>query len=248
MMKIINSVSLFSSLIYFAILGAAFTETCAPQLGEAFPDISADSTNGPIHLHEYLGKDWGLLISYPADFTPVCTSELARVVKILQEFVKRDVKVLGISPNSVATHRAWSKDILEYAKVADTDHFPYPIMTDEDLSIAKHLNMLDKKHSMPDGSPLMGRAVFLISPERILRLSLIYPATTGRNFNEIIRSIDAIQLAEKLPVATPVDWKSGDSIMIHPGLPEDKTREMFPETKTVNLPSGKTYMRLAPQP
>ncbi|XP_017769869.1 PREDICTED: peroxiredoxin-6-like [Nicrophorus vespilloides] len=229
---------------------AISAEDCPKMLllGTEFPNFTANSTEGVINLHEYLGDSWGILFAHPADFTPVCTTELARVVKLMPEFEKRNVKVIGMSPDKVENHQSWAKDIKMYAGVSEDSSFPYPIIADEDRSISIKLNMIDMMEKNKEGVPLTARGVFIICPKKLFRLSILYPATTGRNFNEILRVVDSLQMTDKHPVATPVDWKAGESVMIQPSLPQEKANELFAGTHTVTLPSGKPYMRMAPQP
>ncbi|XP_050684313.1 peroxiredoxin-6 isoform X1 [Leptidea sinapis] len=218
-------------------------------LGDQFPNFTAITTDGKINFHEWIGESWAVLFSHPSDFTPVCTTELARVLKLLPEFAKRNVKVIGLSCDSVASHEAWCKDIKFYADCSDDDKFPYPIIEDKDRSLAMKLGMIDKDELDSHGMPLSARAVFIIDANKKFRLSLLYPATTGRNFDEILRVIDSLQLTENNKVATPADWKVGDDCMVLPVVPQDKVAEMFPQGVTVvKLPSEKEYLRKTPCP
>ncbi|XP_043804154.1 peroxiredoxin-6 isoform X2 [Apis laboriosa] len=173
-------------------------------LGETFPNFVADSQMGPINFHDWLDNSWGILFSHPNDFTPVCTTELARVLKLMPEFEKLGVKVIALSCNSVDSHRKWIEDIKAYAGVTDKE-FPYPIIEDETRKLATLLGMLDPLEVDNNGIPMTARAVFIIDPAKKMRLSILYPATTGRNFDEILRVIESLQLTEKHKVATPVD-------------------------------------------
>ncbi|XP_045510091.1 peroxiredoxin-6 [Colias croceus] len=213
-------------------------------LGEKFPNFSANTNEGKIDFHNWIGNSWAILFSHPSDFTPVCTTELARVVKLVPEFQKRNVKVIGISCDSVSSHVEWCKDIKSYAGCNEEEKFPYPIIEDEDRTIASKLGMIDKDELDAKGMPLSARAVFIIDPTKKYRLSILYPATTGRNFDEIIRVIDSLQLTEKNKVATPADWKMGDDCMVLPTVPEDELDKSFPQGVTVvQVPSGKAYLR-----
>nr|CAD7416453.1 unnamed protein product [Timema poppensis] len=195
-----------------------------------------------------LSHRWGILFSHPSDFTPVCTTELARVANLIPEFEKRGVKVIALSCDSVDSHAKWIKDIKSYAGRAD-EGFPYPIIADESRALAVQLGMLDPVERDKDGLPLTCRAVFIIGPEKTLRLSVLYPATTGRNFDEILRVVDALQLTDKNKVATPADWKRGGDCMVLPNLSEKEATSLFPKGFSVtNLPSGKPYLRVTPQP
>ncbi|CAG4942270.1 unnamed protein product [Colias eurytheme] len=213
-------------------------------LGEKFPNFSANTTEGKIDFHNWIGNSWAILFSHPSDFTPVCTTELARLVKLFPEFQKRNVKVIGISCDSVSSHVEWCKDIKSYAGCNEEEKFPYPIIEDEDRTIASKLGMIDKDELDAKGMPLSARAVFIIDPTKKYRLSILYPATTGRNFDEILRVIDSLQLTEKNKVATPADWKMGDDCMVLPTVPEDELDKSFPQGVTVvQVPSGKAYLR-----
>ncbi|EFN63769.1 Peroxiredoxin-6 [Camponotus japonicus] len=217
-------------------------------LGEIFPDFTADTQLGTIKLHEWLGDSWGILFSHPNDFTPVCTTELARVAKLMPEFKRLGVKVIALSCNSVESHRKWIKDIQSYGEITD-EEFPYPIIEDQTRKLATSLGMLDPAEiDNRTGLPMSARAVFIIDPVKKMRLSILYPATTGRNFDEIIRVIESLQLTEKYKVATPVDWKKGGDVMIDPSVSDSEAKASYNDIKTVMLPSGKTYLRIVPQP
>ncbi|KAL0902647.1 hypothetical protein ABMA27_000471 [Loxostege sticticalis] len=213
-------------------------------LGDVFPNLSVNTTDGKIDFHEWLGESWGILFSHPSDFTPVCTTELARVLNLLPEFTKRNVKVIGLSCNSVDSHSEWCKDIKTYAGYNEDEKFPFPIIEDQTRSVAMQLGMIDKDEKDSSGIPLTARVVFIIDPNKKFRLSLLYPATTGRNFDEILRVVDSLQLTDRAKVATPVDWKMGDDCMVLPTVPEDQLQKVFPQGVTVvPLPSGKNYLR-----
>ncbi|XP_076643176.1 peroxiredoxin 6a [Halictus rubicundus] len=215
-------------------------------LGETFPNFDAETQNGTINFHNWLGNSWGILFSHPNDFTPVCTTELARVAKLMPEFKKLGVKVIGLSCNSVDSHRKWIEDIKSYGEIKD--EFPYPIIEDESRKLASSLGMLDPAEVDGYGIPMSARAVFIIDPAKKMRLSILYPATTGRNFDEILRVIESLQLTEKYKVATPADWKIGQDVMIQPTVSEDEAKTLYDNIKTLTLPSGKTYLRIVPQP
>lgn len=218
------------------------------NLGDEFPNFKADTTIGPIQFHEWIGDSWAILFSHPADFTPVCTTELGRVANLISEFKKRGVKVIALSCDSVDSHKKWIQDIKSYAKHSG-DGFPYPVIADENRELAVQLGMLDPSEKDKDGLPLTCRAVFVIGPGKKLRLSMLYPATTGRNFDEILRAVDSLQLTEKKKVATPADWKSGGECMVLPTLTDEEANELFPKGFfVINLPSGKPYLRITPQP
>uniref|UniRef100_A0A6M2DLZ8 1-Cys peroxiredoxin n=1 Tax=Xenopsylla cheopis TaxID=163159 RepID=A0A6M2DLZ8_XENCH len=218
------------------------------NLGETFPNYSLKTTIGDITFHDYVQNSWGILFSHPADFTPVCTTELARVVKLMPEFEKRNVKVIALSCDNVETHLEWSKDILSYAGEM-TKTFPYPIIDDSSRELAVKLRMIDPDEKDKDGMPMTARAVFVVDPKKKLRLSILYPATTGRNFDEILRVIDSLQMTDKNLVATPADWKAGQECMILPNVKQEDIPTLFPGGMSMyNVPSGKKYMRLTPCP
>ncbi|PZC80426.1 peroxiredoxin-6 [Helicoverpa armigera] len=213
-------------------------------LGDVFPNFTANTTVGQIDFHEYLGDSWGILFSHPSDFTPVCTTELARVLTLMPEFQKRNTKVIGLSCDSIEAHTEWAKDIQCYAGVNEDEKFPYPIIEDKNREIALKLNMVDKDELDTAGMPLTARALFIIDPLKKFRLSFLYPATTGRNFDEILRVLDSLQLTDTAKVATPVDWKMGDDCMVLPTVPEDQIPKVFPNgVVAVPVPSGKNYLR-----
>jgi 1-Cys peroxiredoxin 6 len=190
---------------------------------------------------------WGILFSHPADFTPVCTTELGAVAKIIPEFEKRNVKVIAISCDPVDSHVSWIKDIGAYGKLPGGD-FPYPIISDPHREIAVKLGMLDEKEKDKAGLPLTARAVFIVAPDKKLKLTILYPATTGRNFDEILRVIDSLQLTAYKRVATPANWQSGGECMVLPNVSPEDAQKLFPQHRTENVPSGKPYIRITPQP
>ncbi|XP_055613776.1 peroxiredoxin-6 [Uranotaenia lowii] len=211
------------------------------QLGDPFPNFSADTTVGKIDFHEWIGDSWAILFSHPADFTPVCTTELSTVARLVPEFSKRNVKPIALSCDSVQSHTKWIDDIKAYGNLSE---FHYPIIDDEKRELAVKLNMLDKDEIGSAGLPLTCRAVFVIDPSKKLRLSILYPATTGRNFTEILRTIDSMQLTDLKKVATPADWVQGQECMVQPSVKDDDLASLFPGGVTnVELPSGKKYLR-----
>ncbi|KAF5291725.1 hypothetical protein FQR65_LT11419 [Abscondita terminalis] len=211
------------------------------KLGEPFPNFRANTTEGPIEFYNWLGNSWGILFSHPSDYTPVCTTELARVVQLYDEFQKRSVKMIALSCDTIESHHGWIKDIKAYAKVSPDHPLPYPIIADEKRDLATEFNMIDPDEKGADGMPLTARAVFVIDPNKKMRLSILYPATTGRNFDEILRAIDSLQLTDKHKIATPVDWKVGDDVMVQPTIPEDQMFSIFPHATIVPMPSGKRW-------
>jgi len=220
------------------------------KLGCVFPDFEAETTQGHIRFHEWLGDSWGILFSHPADYTPVCTTELARVIDYQDKFKARNVKMIALSCDSVEDHLGWSKDVEQFNQREGRakKELSYPIIADPERKLAVKFGMLDPDEIDAKGIPLPARAVFIVGADKKLKLSILYPATTGRNFDEIIRVIDSLQLTATKRVATPVDWKAGDKCMVLPNIPPAEAAELFPAHETVSLPSGKTYLRLTPQP
>lgn len=209
----------------------------ALQLGDPAPDFQQESTEGKINLHRWAGDSWVVLFSHPGDFTPVCTTELAEAARLKPEFDKRGVKVLGLSVDRLSDHEAWRKDIEE---TGGTD-LNFPILADSDRHVAKLYNMIHPGVS----DTFTVRSVFIIDPERKVRLVINYPNSTGRNFAEILRVIDSLQLADRHQVVTPANWKNGEDVVINPNIgDENELKTLFPEGhKTV-----KPYLRYTPQP
>ncbi|KAG9282714.1 peroxiredoxin-6 [Astyanax mexicanus] len=218
-------------------------------LGDVFPNFEANTTAGKIKFHEFLGNSWGILFSHPRDFTPVCTTELACAAKISDEFKKRDVKMIALSIDSVEDHLGWSKDVMALHPEQAASPLPFPIIADDKRELSVLLGMLDPDEQDKDGLPLTARCVFVVGPDKKLKLSILYPATTGRNFTEILRVIDSLQLTAKKKVATPVDWKPGDDVMVVPSLSDEEAKKLFPAGFTTkDMPSGKKYLRYTPNP
>ena len=217
----------------------------ALRLGDEAPNFTAETTQGTINFHEWLGDGWGVLFSHPKDFTPVCTTELGYMASLKPEFDKRNVKIIGLSVDPIENHKRWSEDIGEA-----TGHSPnYPMIGDTDLKISKLYGMLPAEVAgSSEGRTAMDnmtvRNVFVIGPDKKIKLMLVYPMSTGRNFDEILRVIDSMQLTAKYSVATPVNWKDGEDCIIVPSLSDEDAKEKFPGGwKTV-----KPYMRVTPQP
>ena len=215
------------------------------RLGATAPDFTAETTEGPIKFHDWIGDGWAMLFSHPKDFTPVCTTELGFVAKLKSEFDKRKVKVIGLSVDSVDDHKKWSKDIEETQGAAPN----YPMIGDPELKVAKLYDMLPAETTGAAAARTAAdnftvRNVYIIGPDKKIKLILTYPMTTGRNFDEILRVIDSIQLTTAHKVATPANWKQGDEIIIVPSVSEQEAKEKFPEGwKTL-----KPYLRMAKQP
>lgn len=206
------------------------------QLGDTAPDFTAETTVGKIRFHEYLGTSWGILFSHPADYTPVCTTELGRTAALKEEFVKRNVKVMALSVDSLTQHQSWINDINETQQV----NVQFPIIADEDKSIARVYGMIHPRAS----ETFTVRSLFVIGPDKKIKLMIVYPASTGRNFNEVLRVIDSLQLTAEHSVATPADWKDGEDVIVVPSITTAAAIEKFP--KGVNV--IKPYLRYTPQP
>lgn len=219
-------------------------------LGSKFPDIHADASGVPdnkIKLYEYLGNSWGLFMSHPNDFTPVCTTEMAQAARMNLEFEKKNCKMVGFSCNDVNSHKDWSKDVVCLAQLSGD--LSFPMISDPDRKISTELGIIDPAVKDPEGRPLTGRAVVFIGPDRLVKAALMYPASVGRSFREIMRVLDALQLAEKYPVATPEGWKPGDKVVVPPNLTDEEAMAKLPKGfEQTECPSKKNYLRLTPDP
>lgn len=205
------------------------------QLGQTAPDFTLDSTQGSLHFSAYAHNHWVVFFSHPKDFTPICTTELGAFAQRNAEFDKRGVKLLGLSVDPVDQHKAWAKDI---AQVGGTE-LNYPILADPDLTVAKQYGMFH-----PEADPKVTvRSVFIIDPERKVRTTLTYPPSVGRNIDEILRTIDALQVTDKHPVSTPVDWKPGDEVVVSPKIADAEAEKQFPGLRKVT-----SYLRFAKLP
>ena len=217
----------------------------ALQIGDTAPDFEAETTEGRISFHDWIGDSWAVLFSHPKDFTPVCTTELGYMAKIKPEFDKRGVKIIGLSVDPTDKHEQWAHDIQE-----TQGHAPnYPIIGDADFNVSKQYGMLanDISGDPGDRTPADNqtvRNVFVIGPDKKIKLILIYPMTTGRNFDEVLRVIDSLQLTAKHKVATPVNWKQGEDVIIAGSVSDDEAKETYPE----GWKSPKPYIRIVPQP
>ena len=208
----------------------------ALQLGDEAPDFTAETTEGKINLYEYLGDGWGVLFSHPKDFTPVCTTELGTVAKIKPEFDKRNVKVIAISVDPLESHKGWLGDIEETQGQAVN----FPVIADPDRSVADLYGMIH-----PNASDTMTvRSVFVIGPDKKIKLTITYPAATGRNFDEILRVLDSLQLTANYQVATPANWKDGEDVIIVPAVDDETAKGKFPR----GWKALKPYLRVTPQP
>ncbi|KAL3160929.1 Peroxiredoxin-6 [Trebouxia sp. C0009 RCD-2024] len=223
-----------------------FRRNMGINLGDVVPDFKAETSHGDIQWHSYIDGSWAILFSHPGDFTPVCTTELGQVGKLQKEFSERGIKLAALSCNDTESHKAWIKDIEAYTPGSKVN---YPIISDPKREIAVLYGMLDPDEIDMAGIPLTARAVFIIGPDKKLKLSILYPATTGRNFNEVLRVIDSLQLTAKYSVATPVNWQNGDKVMVTPNLSDDQAHQKFSKGfEKKDVPSGKGYIRLTPQP
>jgi alkyl hydroperoxide reductase subunit AhpC len=215
------------------------------QINDIAPDFEAETTEGRIRFHEWIGDKWAVLFSHPKDFTPVCTTELGYMAKVKPEFDKRGVKIIGLSVDAVDRHASWASDIKETQGTAPN----YPMIGDIDFNVSKLYGMLPASTS---GDPIKRtpadnqtvRNVFVVGPDKKIKLILIYPMTTGRNFDEVIRVIDSLQLTAKHKVATPVNWKQGDDVIIAGSLTDEAAKEAFPQ----GWKAPKPYIRIVPQP
>jgi alkyl hydroperoxide reductase subunit AhpC len=209
----------------------------AIRLGDVAPDFTQGSTEGEINFYKYLGDSWGVLFSHPKDFTPVCTTELGEVANLKSEFDKRNVKVIGLSVDPTKAHQDWVKDINETQNTT----INFPIIADSDKKVA---TLYDMVHPGEDDTATV-RSVFVLKPDKTVALTITYPASTGRNFDEILRVIDSLQLTKEYSVATPVNWKDGDDVVIAPAIQDlDELKQKFPKGYKVIKP----YLRMTPQP
>jgi alkyl hydroperoxide reductase subunit AhpC len=214
------------------------------RINDIAPDFTAETTQGPIHFHEWIGDNWAVLFSHPKDFTPVCTTELATVAALESQFARRDVKVIGLSVDPVSSHSKWATDIQDVGGHAVN----YPLIGDTNLKVSKLYDMLpaDAGETSEGRTPATNapvRTVFVIGPDKRIKLTLAYPMSTGRNFDEILRVLDSIQLTSRQKVSTPANWKQGDDIILSGAVSNEEADKLFPGYKTV-----KPYLRTAPQP
>lgn len=208
----------------------------ALQLGDEAPDFTAETTEGTIKFHEWLGNGWGVLFSHPKDYTPVCTTELGEMAKLKDQFAQRDAKIIAVSVDPLDSHKGWIGDINE----TQNTNVNYPIIADPDKKVANLYGMIHPNAS----DTVTVRSVFIIGPDKKVKLTITYPQSTGRNFLEILRTIDSLQLTSKYSVSTPVNWKEGEDVIIAPAISDADAKEKFPKGfKTV-----KPYLRLTPQP
>ena len=212
-------------------------------IGSTAPDFTAETTQGDINFHDWIGDSYAVLFSHPKDYTPVCTTELGEVARLKPEFDKRNTKVIGLSVDKVGDHHGWSQDI----KDVSGHEVSFPMIGDYDLKVSKLYNMLPAEETDTEGRTAANnatvRTVYIIGPDKKIKAMLIYPMSSGRNFQEILRLLDSIQLTAKHPIATPVNWNHGDDVIVAPSLADDAAKERFGEFKTV-----KPYLRTIPHP
>ena len=215
------------------------------HIGDTAPDFAAETTEGKINFHEWIGDGWAILFSHPKDFTPVCTTELGYMAGLKSEFDKRNCKIIGLSIDPVSDHKKWAKDIEE----TQGHKLNYPLIGDNDLKVAKLYDMIHPNASgtaserkAPDNATV--RSVFVIGPDKQIKVMLTYPMSTGRNFQEVLRILDSVQLTAKHKVATPVNWKPGEDVIIVPAVSDDEAKEKYPEGWNAPRP----YIRIVPQP
>ncbi len=206
------------------------------QLGDTAPDFTAETTEGKINFYDYLGDSWGILFSHPADYTPVCTTELGRTAALKKEFEKRNTKVLAVSVDPLDKHQGWTKDINE----TQNCNVDFPIIADEDKTVANLYGMLHPNAS----ATTTVRSLFIIGPDKKIKLMIVYPASTGRNFNEVLRVLDSLQLTSNYSVSTPADWKEGEDVIISPAISTEDAKTKFPK----GVREVKPYLRYTPQP
>ena len=215
------------------------------RIGDTAPDFKAETTQGPISFHEWLGSSWGILFSHPKDFTPVCTTELGYMAKLKPEFDRRNVKVVGLSVDPVDRHKEWSKDIEETQGAAPN----YPMIGDPTLAVSKLYDMLpaeagDSCEGRTPADNQTVRTVYVVGPDKKIKLTISYPMTTGRNFDEVLRVVDSLQLTAKHRVSTPVNWKQGDDVIIAGSVSNDEAKTIYPG----GWKAPKPYLRIVPQP
>jgi alkyl hydroperoxide reductase subunit AhpC len=215
------------------------------RIGDEAPNFTAQTTEGSINFHEWIGNGWAILFSHPKDFTPVCTTELGYMARLKPEFDKRNTKIIGLSVDSVEDHKRWSNDIKETQGTAPN----YPMIGDSDLKVAKLYDMIHpnasgdaKGRTAQDNATV--RSVFIVGPDKKIKLVLTYPMSTGRNFDEVLRVLDSMQLTAKHKVATPVNWKQGQDVIIVPSVPDEEAKKQFPG----GWKAPKPYLRIVPQP
>ncbi|KAK4770866.1 hypothetical protein SAY87_031398 [Trapa incisa] len=210
-------------------------------LGDTVPNIHVDTTHGRIWLHDYIGDSTTIIFSHPGDFTPVCTTELGKIAKYKQEFEEKGVKLIGLSCDDLQSHKEWIKDIEAFTPGSKVT---YPIIADPNREIIKQLNMVDPDEKDSSGNQVPSRALHIVGPDKKIKLSFLYPACTGRNMEEVMRVVESLNRVCKYKIATPVDWKPGETVVIPPSVSDEDASKMFPQGyDTADLPSKKRYLR-----
>jgi glutaredoxin/glutathione-dependent peroxiredoxin len=215
---------------------------CSLRLGSLAPNFDAETTQGPINFHDFIGDKWVVLFSHPEDFTPVCTTELGAFAKLEPEFTRRGVKLIGLSANTIDSHGEWIKDINE---ISGSD-LRFPIIGDKQRQVALLYDMLDQQDATnvdSKGIAFTIRSVFIIDPKKVIRTILSYPASTGRNTAEVLRIVDSLQTGDKHRVTTPINWVPGDDVIVHPSVKNEQAKELFPDFRII-----KPYLRVTPLP
>ncbi|XP_021889527.1 1-Cys peroxiredoxin [Carica papaya] len=215
-------------------------------LGDTVPNLQVETTHGNFKLHDYFGNNWTILFSHPADFTPVCTTELGKIAAYGPELESKGVKLLGLSCDPVQSHSEWFKDVEAYTPGC---RVTYPVIADPKREILAQLNMVEPDLKDPSGSLVPSRALHIVGPDKKIKLSFLYPVSVGRNMDEVVRAVDALQIASKHKVATPVNWKRGDPVLIPPSVSNEEAQQRYPQGyRTVDLPSKQPYMRFTNLP
>ncbi|XP_078436136.1 1-cysteine peroxiredoxin 1 [Wolffia australiana] len=210
-------------------------------IGDTIPNLDVETTHGRFRIHDYINGGWAIIFSHPGDFTPVCTTELGKMAEYAEEFNKRGVKLLGLSCDDLQSHHDWIKDIEAFTPGCKVG---YPIIADPTRELLKELNMVDPEEKDSSGAHLPSRALHIVSPDKKVKLSFLYPATTGRNMDEVLRVLESLQKSAARPVATPVNWKPGEPVVISPSVSDDDAHKLFPQGyQTADLPSKKGYLR-----
>ncbi|KAH7666566.1 Peroxiredoxin protein [Dioscorea alata] len=210
-------------------------------IGDQIPDLEVETTHGHLRLHDFINDSWLIIFSHPGDFTPVCTTELGKIAEYAEEFNRRGVKLLGLSCDQIESHKEWIKDIEAFTPGC---RVTYPIIADPNREVIKMLNMVDPDEKDSNGHSVPSRALHVVGPDKTVKLSFLYPASTGRNMDEVLRVVESLQTAAKHKVATPVNWKPGDKVVISPSVSNEEAKKQFPQGyQTADLPSNKNYLR-----
>ncbi|KAJ0978688.1 hypothetical protein J5N97_014162 [Dioscorea zingiberensis] len=210
-------------------------------IGDTIPDLEVETTHGHLRLHDFIDDSWAIIFSHPGDFTPVCTTELGKIAEYADEFNRRGIKLLGLSCDDLRSHKEWIKDIEAFTPAC---RVTYPIIADPNREVIKQLNMVDPDEKDTNGNSVPSRALHIVGPDKRVKLSFLYPASTGRNMEEVLRVVESLQAAAKHKVATPVNWKPGDKVVISPSVSNEEAKKLFPQGyQTADLPSKKDYLR-----